>query len=134
MAHFNLKNDKIFPMNSPSVDLGAPISYNGSGSHILPPEAEKKLQNWIRSRHLICVKNFFIFESLDYSAVERFATSIRALGGTVINITTADKIWMGDHRQVLLYRAKASLYTPCHDLKQYWIKYGSFRTRFDERC
>ncbi|CCH66632.1 CpeR homolog, phycoerythrin linker-proteins region [Richelia intracellularis HH01] len=42
-----------------------------------------------------------------------------------------DKIWMGNHRQVILYRAKASLHTPCHELKQYWIKYGSFHTRFD---
>jgi phycoerythrin-associated linker protein len=34
---------------------------------------------------------------------------------------------------VILYRAKASLQTPHHDLQHYWIKYGSFRTRFDER-
>ncbi|MDY6781350.1 MAG: CpeR family transcriptional regulator, partial [Cyanobacteriota bacterium] len=43
------------------------------------------------------------------------------------------KIWMGDRRQVILYRAKASLHTPHHNLKQYWIKYGSFRTRFDQQ-
>jgi phycoerythrin-associated linker protein len=46
-------------------------------------------------------------------------------------VEPVDKIWMGDHRQVLLYRAKASLHLPCHTLKQYWLKYGGFRTRFD---
>lgn len=98
---------------------------------MLPPEAQKKIQSWIRSRHLICSGNFYVFESVDLSTIERFTESIGALGGTLISVETIGKIWMGDHRQVLLYRAKASLHTPCHDLKQYWIKYGSFRTRFD---
>jgi phycoerythrin-associated linker protein len=100
---------------------------------MLPPEAQKKIQSWIRSRHLICSGNFYVFESVDSSAIERFTESREALGGTLISVETIGKIWMGDHRQVLLYRAKASLHTPCHDLKQYWIKYGSFRTRFDEQ-
>ncbi|MEG5244484.1 MULTISPECIES: CpeR family transcriptional regulator [unclassified Microcoleus] len=98
---------------------------------MLPPQAEKKLQCWIRSRHLICSGNFYIFETIDYSAIERFTESITALGGTLISVLPIDKIWMGDHRQVILYRAKASLHTPCHNLKQYWFKYGSFQTRFD---
>jgi phycoerythrin-associated linker protein len=100
---------------------------------MLPPEAQKKMQGWIRSRHLICSGNFYVFETVDYSSIERFDSCISALGGTLINVDPIGKIWMGDHRQVLLYRAKASLHTPCHDLKQYWIKYGSYRTRFDER-
>jgi phycoerythrin-associated linker protein len=100
---------------------------------MLPPEAQKKIQCWIRSRHLICSGNFFVFESVDYSAVERFSESIVALGGTLISVEPIDKIWMGDHRQVVLYQARASLHTPCHDLKQYWLKYGSFRTRFDKQ-
>lgn len=54
-----------------------------------------------------------------------------ALGGTLISVEPIDKIWMGDYRQVILYQAKASLHTPCHYLKQYWIKYGSFYSRFD---
>lgn len=98
---------------------------------MLPPEAQKKMQCWIRSRHLICSGNFFIFETVDYSAVERFSDCVEGLGGTFISVEPVDKIWMGDHRQVLLYRAKASMHLPCHTLKQYWIKYGSFRTRFD---
>jgi phycoerythrin-associated linker protein len=98
---------------------------------MLPPESEKKMQGWIRSRHLICSGNFFIFQTVDYTAVERFSDCITTLGGTLISVDPIDKIWMGDHRQVILYQAKASLHTPCHDLKQYWIKYGSFRTRFD---
>jgi phycoerythrin-associated linker protein len=100
---------------------------------ILPPIAEKKMQCWIRSRHLICVGNFFIYESVHYGAVERFSECIAALGGTTISVESIGTIWMSDRRQVMLYRVKASLHTPQHDLKQYWIKYGSFRTRFDER-
>jgi phycoerythrin-associated linker protein len=100
---------------------------------MLPPEAEKKMKCWIRSRHLICSGNFFIFQTVDYAALERFSDCIVVLGGTVISVDQIDKIWLGDHRQVVLYQAKASLHTPCHNLKQYWIKYGSFRTRFDTR-
>jgi phycoerythrin-associated linker protein len=100
---------------------------------MLPPEAEKKMQCWIRSRHLICSGNFYIFETVDYSTIERFSAGIICLGGTLISVESIGKIWMGDHRQVLLYQAKASLHTPCHDLKQYWIRYGSYRTRFDDR-
>jgi phycoerythrin-associated linker protein len=100
---------------------------------ILPPIAQKKMQCWIRSRHLIYAGSFFIYETVDYSAVERFGECIEALGGTVIAVNSIGKIWMGDRRQVILYRAKASLHTPHHALQQYWIKYGSFRTRFDER-
>ncbi len=100
---------------------------------VLPPSAQKKLQGWIRSRHLICSGNFFVFESVDYTTIERFTDCISALGGSLIAVETAGKVWMGDHRQVLLYRAKASLHTPCHNLKQYWIKYGSFHSRFDTR-
>lgn len=98
---------------------------------MLPPAAEKKLQCWIRSRHVICSGNFFVFETVDYAAVERFADCIIALGGTVIAVDSVGKIWIGDRRQVVLYRSRASLHTPHHGLKQYWIKYGSFRTRFD---
>lgn len=98
---------------------------------MLQPIAEKKVQSWIRSRHVICSGNFFIFETVDNSALDRFTDCIVALGGTIISVDSIDKIWMGDHRQVILYRATASLHTPHHNLKQYWIKYGSFRTRFD---
>ena len=98
----------------------------------LPPEAQKKMQGWIRSRHLICSGHFYVFETVDYGAIDRFTGCIEALGGTLISVSPVGKMWMGDHRQVVLYRARASLHTPCHTLKQYWIKYGSFRTRFDE--
>jgi phycoerythrin-associated linker protein len=100
---------------------------------MLPPIAQKKMQCWIRSRHLIYSGNFFIYETVDYSAVDRFDRCIEALGGAVISVNSVGKVWMGDRRQVILYRAKASLQTPHHDLHHYWIKYGSFRTRFDER-
>ncbi|MBN3926930.1 CpeR family transcriptional regulator [Nostoc sp. NMS4] len=101
---------------------------------MLPPLAEKKMRCWIRSRHLICSGNFFMFETLEYTTIERFSECVASLGGTVISVDPVNKIWMGDHRQVILYQAKASLHTPHHTLKQYWIKYGGFYTRFDERA
>lgn len=101
---------------------------------MLPPIANKKMQAWIRSRHLICSGNFFIFESLEYSTIERFEECVKSLGGTLISVEPARLIWRGNHRQVVLFQAKASLNTPHHNLKQYWFKYGSFYTRFDENC
>ncbi|MGB7085811.1 MAG: CpeR family transcriptional regulator [Phormidesmis sp.] len=100
---------------------------------MLPPPAEKKMQAWIRSRHLICAGNFFIFETVEFSTVDKFQDCVEALGGTLISVEPLKKIWIGTHRRVVLYRAKASLHTPHHELNQYWIKYGSFRTRFDDR-
>lgn len=101
---------------------------------MLPPEASKKLRVWIRSRHLICEGSFFIFETVENSAIERFSDCIRSLGGTVISVQPVKKVWIGNHRQVLLQRVKASLLIPNNDLKQYWIKFGGVRTRFDERA
>ena len=101
---------------------------------IRPAAACKKMQAWIRSRHLICSGNFFILKTLEYSTVERFEECLVSLGGSLISVEPIKKVWIGSHRQVILYQAKASLHTPSHDLKQYWIKYGGFYTRFDERC
>lgn len=98
---------------------------------MLPPEAKKKMQAWIRSRHLICSGHFFVFETVDYSTLDRFSDCVSALGGALISVEPIDKLWFGDHRQVILYRAKASLLTPSHALHLYWIKYGSFHSRFD---
>lgn len=98
-----------------------------------PVEAEKKLQAWIRSRHLICAGNFFWFETVESTAVDRFSDCVEILGGSVIAVEPAKKLWIGNHRQVVLYRAKASLHTPDHALRNYWSRYGSFYSRFDER-
>jgi phycoerythrin-associated linker protein len=99
---------------------------------MLPPQAEKKLKTWIRSRHLICSGNFFMFDTLDYSTIERFTECVEILGGALICVEPLKKIWIGN-RPVILHRAKASLHTTHHDIKEYWIKYGGFYTRFDER-
>jgi len=106
---------------------------SGLKRSMLPPVARKKMQAWIRSRHLICSGHFYIFETLEYSTVERFEECVKSFGGTLISVEPTRKVWIGDHRQVILYQAKASLHTPHHELKQYWIKYGGFHTRFDER-
>jgi phycoerythrin-associated linker protein len=100
---------------------------------MLPPVARKKLQAWIRSRHLICSGHFFVFETLEYSSIERFEECVTSLGGSLISVESVKKIWIGARRQFLLYHAKASLHTPHHELRQYWIKYGGLYTRFDER-
>jgi phycoerythrin-associated linker protein len=71
---------------------------------------------------------------VEYSAVERFTECVTCLGGALIGVNSIKKIWIGHHRQVILYQAKASLHTPGHELKQYWIKYGGFYTKFDDRC
>lgn len=118
-------------MKSSSLNKEVASTLDVSSSTMLPPEAQKKIQGWIRSRHLICSGNFFVFETVDYGTIERFSDCISTLGGAVISVDPVDKVWMGNHRQVVLYRVKASLLTPGHKLKQYWIKYGSFRTRFD---
>ena len=120
-------------MKSPLLTDRSVLRLESVEPKMLPPEAQKKMQCWIRSRHLVCSGNFFVFETVDYSAVDRFCESVTALGGTVIAVDPVDKIWMGDHRQVVLYRARASLHTPCHALKQYWLKYGGFRSRFDSQ-
>lgn len=98
---------------------------------MLPLNAEKKMQGWIRSRHLICHGSFFMFETLDYSAVERFTECIEVLGGTLISVEPIDKLWIGDRRQVYLYQVKATMFNPWPNLKDYWLKHGSFRTRFN---
>lgn len=101
---------------------------------MLPPQARKKMECWIRSRHLICSEIFFIFETVEYPTIETFGECIESLGGALICVNPINKVWIGNHRKVILYQAKASLHVPHHDLKQYWIKYGSLYTKFDERC
>jgi phycoerythrin-associated linker protein len=100
---------------------------------MLPPLAENTMKSWIRSRHLICSGNFFILETVEYTTVERFEECVRSLGGSIVSVRPSKKIWIGNHRQVIVYQAKASLHTPTHNLKQYWVKYGGFYSRFDER-
>lgn len=131
MVPCSLKSGKVLPMKLESLNKERLTTLDVSEVTMLPPEAQKKMQGWIRSRHLICSGSFFIFETVDYGTIERFSDCISVLGGAVISVDPVDKVWMGNHRQVLLYRVRASLLTPGHELKQYWIKYGNFRTRFD---
>lgn len=98
-----------------------------------PVQAEKKLRTWIRSHHLICSGSFFLFETVECSTLERFTECMEAMGGVLISVESVKKLWMGTHRQVVLYRAKVSLNTPDQSLRNYWSKYGSFYSRFDER-
>lgn len=101
---------------------------------MLPPVARKKMETWIRSRHLVYTENCLIFETFDYSTIERFEECVISLGGYLISVEALKKVWRGNHRQVILYQAKANLKTPHHPLKNYWYKNGSFSTKFDESC
>lgn len=107
------------------------INNRSSQKRITPVCAIKKLQIWIKSHHLICDGNFFVLKTVEYSMVERFEQYITILGGSLISVESAKKIPMGNHRQVILYQAKASLHTPNHDLKEYWERYGALYTKFD---
>ncbi len=66
-----------------------------------------------------------------YPTIERFEECISSLGGTLISVDASQKVWIGKHRQVILYRAKASLNTLNHELKQYWFKYGGINSKFE---
>jgi phycoerythrin-associated linker protein len=100
---------------------------------ITPTLATKKLQIWIKSRHLICSGNFFVLETVEYSMIERFEEYITTLGGSLISVESIKKVSMGNHRQVILYQAKASLHTPHHQLKEYWQRYGTICSKFEQR-
>ena len=101
---------------------------------MLPPVARKKMQSWVRSRHLICTNNKIIFESYDYSAIERFEECLISLGGELISVDILKKVWRGNHRQVILYQAQGRFDSPNHAIQQYWYENGSLYTKFDERC
>ena len=70
-----------------------------------------------------------MFETLDYPAVERFEQCITSLGGCLISVEPLKRVWMGNHRQVMLYQAKGSLHTPHRELRQYWLKYNTVYLR-----
>lgn len=101
---------------------------------MLPPVATKKMQSWIRSRHLICSQNQLIFETFDYSTIERFEECLVSLGGKLQSVDTLKRVWRGNHRQVFLYQAKATFPTANNPIQQYWYENGSLYTRFDDRC
>lgn len=101
---------------------------------MLPPVAKKKMQGWIRSRHLICSKNLLIFETFDYSTIERFEECLISLGGELKSVDTLKRVWRGNHRRVFLYQAKGIFPGSNHPIQQYWYENGSLYTRFDDRC
>ncbi|MBR8826327.1 MAG: CpeR family transcriptional regulator [Gomphosphaeria aponina SAG 52.96 = DSM 107014] len=94
--------------------------------------ALKKMQSWIRSKHLIYAGDFLILETLKYPTVERFEECISTLGGTLLGVATVKKVSLDNQRIVILYRAKATFSTPHNQLKEYWFNYGSFSTRFEQ--
>ena len=101
---------------------------------MLPPVANKKMQGWIRSRHLVCNDHVLVFETFDGSTIDKFEECVSSLGGELLSVEPLKKVWRGSHRRVILYQAKATLSSSNHPVHQYWYEKGSFYTKFDERC
>jgi len=49
------------------MKIAVEVEQTNSQAMMIPPAAEKKLKSWVRSRHLICSGNFFVFGSVDYT-------------------------------------------------------------------
>ena len=72
---------------------------------ILKPRMEdtkKQMKSWIRSQHLICVGTDFIFETVDQTQLDKFETSIQAIGGRIRTVKAIGNWPMGP-RSCLLY-------------------------------
>jgi phycoerythrin-associated linker protein len=96
-------------------------------------EIEKLLKGWIRTQHLICLSNQFIFETVDQTALEKFEHCIVLLGGQIRSITAIGNWPMGPRRSFKILRAIALI--PSSNSKSlviYWAKRGSITTRYHE--
>lgn len=96
-------------------------------------EIEKLLKGWIRSQHLICLSNQFVFETVDQTALEKFEHCIVLLGGQIRSITAIGNWPMGPHRSFKILRAIALIpKNTSKNLVIYWAKRGSINTRYHE--
>lgn len=96
-------------------------------------EIEKLLKGWIRSQHLICLSNQFVFETVDQTALEKFEHCIVLLGGQIRSITAIGNWPMGPRRSFKILRAIALIpKNTAKNLVIYWAKKGSTNTRYHE--
>ena len=96
-------------------------------------EATKYLRGWIRSQHLICFDQDFIFETIDQSHLDRFENCLIALGGKVRSVDAIGNWPMGTGRTFKILRAKAYVPRPGGEkIVEYWAKNGSITTRYSE--
>ncbi|MGL6133479.1 MAG: CpeR family transcriptional regulator [Prochlorococcaceae cyanobacterium] len=95
--------------------------------------AIQQLRSWIRSQHLICQGQDFIFETVDQSQLERYEACLKLLGGHVRAVHAVGNWPMGHRRTFKILRAEAAVPRPRGlELQRYWADRGSFQTRFSE--
>lgn len=95
--------------------------------------AIQQFRSWIRSQHLICQGQDFIFETIDHSQLERFEAYLNMLNGQVRSIRAIGNWPMGPRRTFKILRAEAAVPRPKGlEIQRYWAERGSFQTRFSE--
>jgi phycoerythrin-associated linker protein len=96
-------------------------------------KARKQLRSWIRSQHLICLGQDFIFETVDQMQLERFEACLKVIGGEVRVVVAVGNWPMGPRRTFKILRAIAPVPRPRGlEVQRYWANHGSFQTRFSE--
>ena len=95
--------------------------------------AIQQFRSWIRSQHLICEGQDFIFETIDHSQLERFEACLNMIGGQVRSVRAIGNCPMGPRRTFKILRADAAVPRPKGlEIQRYWAERGSFQTRFSE--
>jgi len=93
----------------------------------------QQFRSWIRSQHLICQGQDFIFETIDHSQLERFEACLNMIGGQVRSVRAIGNWPMGPRRTFKILRAEAAVPRPKGlEIQRYWAERGSFQTRFSE--
>lgn len=96
-------------------------------------KSKKQLFSWVRSQHLICSGQNFIFETIDQAQLERFENCIKNIGGEIESVRSTGNWPMGPRRSFKILKAQAIVPRPGGiEIQAYWAKYGSFKTRFAE--
>lgn len=96
-------------------------------------KAALQFKGWIRSQHLICVGQDFVFETVDQSQLERFQECLTLLGGELRVVRSVGNWPMGPSRTFKILRAEAPVPRPQGlELQRYWANHGSFVTRYSE--
>lgn len=93
----------------------------------------KQMRCWIRSQHLICHGQDFIFETVDQSLIDRFEACLISLGGHVRMVRAVGNWPMGPRRTFKVLRAEAAVPRPAGlELQRYWADQGYHQTRYAE--
>jgi phycoerythrin-associated linker protein len=95
--------------------------------------ANKQFRSWIRSKHLICSGQDFVFETVDQTQLERFQDCLKVIGGEIRVVRAVGHWPMGPRRTFKILRVEAEVPRPKGlEIQRYWANHGSFKTRFSE--